>query len=191
MLAMVLAACTLLPAFPSSSAGVVVTTTADSGPSSLRQAIADAAPGDTITFAPGFVGVVALSSTLTLTKNVTIVGPGSSNFVLDGGNTGGTDGHRVLQVNAGVTATISGLAVRHGYAETGGGVQNFGMLTLTDVLVEYCISQYYGGGIANVSGILTMSGVVRGNQAGTSGGGIASITASGGLPPSLPSPGVQ
>ena len=75
-----------LPAAPAEGATFTVTTTADSGPGSLRQAILDANgnPGaDTIAFAIPGSGVQTLdvSSALTITDPVTIDGytqPGSS-----------------------------------------------------------------------------------------------------------------
>ncbi|PYJ59736.1 MAG: hypothetical protein DME24_11985, partial [Verrucomicrobia bacterium] len=56
------------------ASAAVVTTTDDSGPGSLREAIATAAPGETVTFAVS--GVIALSSgELVITTNLTIAGP--------------------------------------------------------------------------------------------------------------------
>src|SRR5438105_9707778 len=52
-----------------------VTNTYDSGPGSLRQAIATAAPNDTITFS--VTGAISLSTgELVINKNLTITGPG-------------------------------------------------------------------------------------------------------------------
>src|SRR5262245_16445803 len=50
---------------------LTVMNNADSGAGSLRQAIADAASGDAIHFAPGAL-TITLSSTLTIDKNLTI-----------------------------------------------------------------------------------------------------------------------
>jgi hypothetical protein len=55
-------------AIPVWSSTVVVTSNADSGPNTLRDAIASANAGDTIMFSlPG--ATITLTSTLTLTKN--------------------------------------------------------------------------------------------------------------------------
>lgn len=59
-----------------------VTNTADTGAGSLRQTILDAPAGSTITFAPGVAGTVQMTGKITIDKNVTIVGPGSSKFIL-------------------------------------------------------------------------------------------------------------
>ncbi|MBC8074437.1 MAG: hypothetical protein H7Y32_00040, partial [Chloroflexales bacterium] len=46
----------LAPITPARAASLVVTTTNDSGPGSLRQALTDASSGDTITFDPSVSG---------------------------------------------------------------------------------------------------------------------------------------
>jgi hypothetical protein len=54
---------------------LVVTSTSDSGPGTLRQAIAEAGSGDTITFAPALSSqTITLSSTLVIDKDLTIDG---------------------------------------------------------------------------------------------------------------------
>jgi len=61
----------------------------DSGSGSLRQAIADAASGETITFDSALAGAtIALNSQLTINKDLTIDGSGlSSHVILSGQNT--------------------------------------------------------------------------------------------------------
>ena len=58
---------------------IPVTNLGDSGPGSLRDALNSAAPGDTVAFQAGLTGTIPLTSgTLTLSKNVTITGPGAA-----------------------------------------------------------------------------------------------------------------
>ena len=65
------------------AATITVTNTNDSGPGSLRQALADANDGDTITFA--VTGTIVLTSGgLVIDKNVTISGPGADRLSIDG-----------------------------------------------------------------------------------------------------------
>ncbi len=102
-----------------SANSTVVTTTSDSGPGSLRQAIltSNATPGvDTISFAipGGGVQVIAVGSALpTITDPVNIDGRtqpgygGSPLIMLDGGGSGGADGLRITAGNS----SVIGLAI--------------------------------------------------------------------------------
>src|SRR5438128_12410435 len=65
------------------AATITVINTNDSGPGSLRQALANANNGDTINFA--VTGAITLTSGgLGITKNVTISGPGANQLAVDG-----------------------------------------------------------------------------------------------------------
>ena len=57
------------------AATITVTNGNDSGPGSLRQAIVNASPGDTINFAPSVTTVNLTSDELLIDKNLTIDGP--------------------------------------------------------------------------------------------------------------------
>lgn len=172
----------LFPTLPAShvdAAILTVTNTQDSGSGSLRQTISDAGQGDTIIFAPGVTGTIALASTLTLTKDVTIQGPGADTLAIDGGCAGceagqsnPTGGVRVLAVNIGITATVRGLTLRHGltmpasesFSGWGGGILNRSTLTVADSTISGN-SADIGGGIANL-GTLTLSNTtIRVNNA--------------------------
>jgi hypothetical protein len=125
---------------------LTVTTLADTGVAgdgSLRGEIAAAAPGDTIKFAPGLSGTIALSSDLTIDRNLTIRGnrdaAGNPRVALSrGGAQGGTD----LVVNAGVTASVSGLTFTGGSEHA---LLNHGSLTLDHVAVSGNQIGYYIG----------------------------------------------
>src|SRR5438094_630357 len=77
-----------------------VTNLADSGSGSLRDAIvaANAHPGaDTIDFAPGLQGTIALTSgELLITESVAIHGPGASRLAVSG-----NDASRVFEIASG------------------------------------------------------------------------------------------
>src|SRR5437016_2051876 len=68
------------------AATIIVTTTADSGPGSLRAAIAAANDGDTIQFDPALNGqtIDLTSAELAINKNITINGPGPNQLVVNG-----------------------------------------------------------------------------------------------------------
>ena len=162
---------------PAYAAGPIVTNTNDSGVGSLRQAIADAAVNDTITFDPGlFDEIIYLDSTLILTKNVTINGSGSA-LAISGDSVppDGIGDGRVFVVNSGVFATLNGLIVTKGaiFGDDGGGIYNSGTLTITNSTLSNN-SADNGGGIYNASvGTLTITNsTLFSNSATNDGGGI-------------------
>ena len=59
-----------------------VTTVNDDGPGSLRQAIASSAAGDSINFALPLPATIALSSTLVITQDLTVLGPGADKLTV-------------------------------------------------------------------------------------------------------------
>lgn len=92
---------------------ITVTTTADSGPGSLREAITNASSGDTINFS--VTGTIALGSELLISQNLTINGPGATSLAISGNNTT----YRVFEI-AGGTVALSGLTVQNGSIGGGG-----------------------------------------------------------------------
>src|SRR5215467_8192070 len=108
---------------------ILVTNTNDSGPGSLRDALAVANDGDTID-ATGVSGTILLTTgELQITHDVTINGPGAENLAVNGNAT-----FRVFN-NLGLNASISGLTIINGRvadATGGGGILNQGGLTLSN-----------------------------------------------------------
>jgi len=90
------------------AATITVTNYNDSGPGSLRQAVANANNGDTINFAVS--GIIMLTSgELLVNKNVTISGPGANQLSIHSGNK--FEPPAVFHVVSGKTVTISGLTI--------------------------------------------------------------------------------
>lgn len=125
----------------------VVTSPADSGPGSLRQAINDVHVGGTITFdLPSYVsGIVLTSGELVISRGMTIAGPGADTLFVSG-----DDGSRVFNITSG-TVTISGLTISDGRVTEmglakGGGILNFGNLTLREVTLESNVAAGAGSG---------------------------------------------
>src|SRR5689334_6301935 len=72
---------------PATAATIIVTSPADSGPGTLRQALAIADNGDTIDVA-NILGVITLTSgELVVNKSLTINGPGADLLAVDGNTT--------------------------------------------------------------------------------------------------------
>jgi CSLREA domain-containing protein len=168
---------------------ITVTTTADEvnndGDCSLREAVL-AANGDTavdacaagsgddiITLPPGTYTLSLVGSgeddaqtgDLDLTANVTIIGAGQGNTIIDG-----VSADRVFDIHQDVEAHIVGVTVQNGSATSGGGIYVSGGLTLRDSRVTANTTTGVGGGIF-VGGTLTVThSRIDGNQANGGGG---------------------
>src|SRR5437667_7100777 len=154
---------------------ITVTSTADSGPGTLRAALASAANGDMIDVS-GVTGTILLTSGELLVPNsVTICGPGPANLAVDG-----NAASRVFHISGGVV-TIAGLTITNGWASggfptnSGGGIYTgSGTLTVSNCVLNGNSAQSGGGRIFGDHSILTVSAsTLSGNSAMTdSGGGI-------------------
>jgi CSLREA domain-containing protein len=143
-----------------------VTSLSDGGAGSLRQAILDAnaSPGaDTITFT--VTGTIMLSGTqlpmLTdTTGSTTITGPGANLLTVNG-----MEKSRAFLVPFGVTASISGMTISACKGGgTGGGILNFGTLTVANSTVSGC-GATVGGGIYSYGELTVANSTISGNFA--------------------------
>ena len=99
---------------------ITVTSASDSGAGSLRQAILDASPGDTINFAAGITTINLTSGELLIDKNLTINGPGANLLTVQRSS---MMPFRIFDIaSTGITVTIAGLTIANGTAEIGAGV---------------------------------------------------------------------
>ena len=120
---------TALPA----RAVVVVTNCNDDGPGSLRQAVATAVAGDTITFAVICPTITLTSGEILIDKHLTIDGPGAATLTIARDLLAAS--FRIFNIAAGAAVTISGVTISNGQATEGGGILNAGSLTLTNSTV--------------------------------------------------------
>ncbi len=160
----------------------VVTTTADSGPGSLRDAI-NTANGDTannyvISFNLSYPATITLTTgALAVTGNVDVQGPGASKLTVSGNNAS------MVFWFSGGTSTLSGLTVSDGKGSVhdGGGIKVDAGATLD---LQECTVQNssgtWGGGVFCNGGVLAAHECTfSGNSATNYGGGVY-ITSSGG-----------
>jgi CSLREA domain-containing protein len=152
----------------------IVTTNANSGAGSLRQGILDACDGANIVFDMSqVVSPITLASELSITKSLTISGPGASQLTISG--------NTVTRVfNIGVPSpgavTFSDLTIANGKVSGNGGgifLGNTGTFNLNSSVLSGNVANF-GGGIANASsGVLNVSdSTLNNNSAPGIGGGI-------------------
>jgi hypothetical protein len=166
------------------AANRTVTNTNDSGAGSLRDAINAVTSGETITFsnstangATNFYDTTAHKITLTsgelgMAKNLTINGPGANVLAISGNNQS-----RVFRVDGGSVVNLGGLTVTGGNVNGdsgGGGIRNYGILTVTNCAISGNSTNSAGGGIANNNGgtLTVTNSTISGNSGQSGGGGI-------------------
>ncbi len=162
----------------SSSPVVVVMSSADSGPRSLRAAIGSAVSGETIEFAPSVHSITLTSGELPISTSLNIVGPGANKLTISGNNNS-----RVFDIQSG-TVTVEGLTIANGKVNTplettpiystwgGGGIVNEpgAMLTLvSDTLsnnqaVGVVGQDEFGGGLFNMGSATVVACTFTNNQ---------------------------
>lgn len=123
---------------------------------------------DTIQIAAG-----TYTEILNIYKDITITGASRESVFLDGGAI-----DCVITIESGVIATISKLTVQNGkeLIDWGGGISNFGELTLTDVHIKDCEAQL-GGGIINRDRLSITDSMISNNKATNfHGGGLANVS---------------
>ena len=164
-------------------------TMANDGQCTLREAIFNANANDqsgstdcaagsgSDTIRIGVAGTVQLTGELpNLSSDMSIEGPGADQFTVRR-NTGGD--YRIFTVTSDSSepvVSISGITISNGNVpiSLGGGILNFGILTLTGSTISGN-SAHRGGGISNHETLTTTRSTISGNSADL-GGGIYSTT---------------
>ncbi|PLX00306.1 MAG: hypothetical protein C0593_01210 [Marinilabiliales bacterium] len=135
-----------------SSYGTIVTVTdlGDSGPGTLRQAIADASSGDTINFS--VTGTISLMSEITIDKNLVITGPGIASLTIDGDHWYG-----IFDLYSSTTYSfeVSGITFLKGLTTYGGAISSRNdNLIIRNCSFLNCLAVEDGGAIACFFGSL-------------------------------------
>jgi len=152
---------------------ITVTSIADSGSGSLREAITSVQPGDIIQFAPSLA-----HQTLTLTSGQIEI-PIGNNLIIDGATApgltiSGNNSSRIFYLNSAAVSptslTVKNLSLTQGYTpEYGGAIrtEHQGVLTLENVQFKNNVADQGGGAIFSAfEGTLTVTGsIFDSNQA--------------------------
>ena len=168
--------------------GLTVSNTHDAGPGSLRSAISNAPPGATIRFALHYPAVIELQSTLVIDKDLMILGPGPQKLIVTRTFAQRAPSFRVFSVNAGVV-TLTGMTIFNGRAlnpdgfsdNLGGGILNFGTLTVSNCVVTHneapmeAGGRGFGGGIFSVGSLTLLNSTFSQNNASGAGGGVCTF----------------
>ncbi len=148
-------------------ATITVTSNADTGAGTLRNQIAAATTGDTITFSGAMT--VGLTSQLVINKNLTIDGDLNNDGVADV-TLDAIYRSRVLQVQAGSNVMLDGLVITRGLVSGDGGDAGSGLAA----------ANAFGGGIWNAGTLTLLNTSVTANAAAGGGGGGGNFAYDGG-----------
>ena len=171
-----------------STVPITVTSLADSGPGTLRAAITTADSGSAsnqyaISFASSLSGTINLTEALpNLSNNISITGPGTPTSLTVNRVSTAAD-FSIFTVNSGETVSISMLTIAGAQTASdpnglfyglplsaGGGVDNMGNLSVTNVIFNANTSTY-GGAICNHNGVLVLSNSILTSNASSNGDG--------------------
>jgi hypothetical protein len=157
----------------------VVTTTADSGVGSLRNILALADVSTRVIFTPGLSGqtIPLTSGQFALNKVLTIDASALPNGIRIDGN----HASRIFSVTTAVVVTLNSLVLTNGYStnlNTGGAIQNYGTLTLSNCTLSgnSVDASSSGGAIANYQ-TLTLDGCTLANNFAFEGGALFNYSA--------------
>jgi hypothetical protein len=162
----------------------MVTTTADSGPGSLRQAILDslASTGPRLIRFDSKKGpfatpqVIALRTSLPELRGELVIDGEIEDRLWEatGVTVSGEHHHRVLTIAPGAKVTLASFTIANGWAQQGGGVLSRGDLVVKGVTFVGNRAESDGGALVNLKGALTVvNSTFVDNQAGQSGGGLS------------------
>jgi hypothetical protein len=157
---------------PGCNGGVYqVQNTEDSGAGSLRDTLATACAGSTISFAANVRGAITLTTgELLINKDVTINGPGANLLSVQRG----TGNSRIFS-SPDKKLTIDGLTIAKGdiFNSAGGGLHNGGTLTISNSAISGNKAGEIGGGIRNVGTATITNSTISGNTTSKAGGAIS------------------
>jgi hypothetical protein len=142
---------------------LVINNAIDTSYPTLQAAVNAASPGATLWVRGTCTGTTVIGTSLTLT------GQHPSGFTAPTLNGGGQGS--VLTIDSGAAVTVNTLTITGGSAAHGGGIKNFGTVTLNDATISGNTVTDSGGGIHNFGTVTLNDGSsITGNTAAPGGG---------------------
>ena len=158
----------LVAAAPASAATLKVCATGCEY-TTIGAALAAATDGDRIV-----IGAGTYVERVTISDDVSVMGAGSSKTIIQGPDVGSElNVDPVVGVEAGASASISGVTITGGHVEgSGGGIVNAGTLDLSRTAVVGNDAIFDGGSILNLGTLTISQSTIAGIAGHESGGGI-------------------
>ncbi len=173
LVALIVALWLALFSFPTEAATLIVNIADDNDYGScnltrcsIREAVKDASPGDTITFDPSLNGqtITLFNGMIAINKNLTIQGPGASQLTLSGNSNS-----KIFWIsNTSATVVIDGLTFTNARHDPGGAIDNStdggGNLTVSNcILTGNTTTWSDGGAIANSNTLTLLNSTLSNN----------------------------
>ena len=116
----------------------------------IQKAIDDTGPGGTIYLKEG-----VYRGTVTTNRSVNLIGAGSGTTFVDEDKKGSV--LPIGKTNSNIDVTLAHMVIQKGLSENGGGINNFGRLTLEDTIITRNEATGSGGGVSNKEGTMVMN----------------------------------
>jgi hypothetical protein len=121
----------------------------------IGHAISLASSGDSV-----LVDAATYTENLTIGINLTVLGANAGTTIIDGGAV-----NTVITISGTAQVTLSGLTIRNGYNQNyGGGIVNFGTLTINKSIITANSANLGGGGIENFTTLTINHSTITGSN---------------------------
>lgn len=166
---------------PSCASPTLVTAVGDDGLCSLRQAVAQATSGQTITFHASLANAtIHLQSPIIIDKDLTIDGQQLGLTISGDSDQDGDADVALFEVNQSQSVTLNHLNLVKGRSSTGGVFTAwYSDLTVLNSTFAHNVSTYYGGGAIHAQGLVFIENSTFSNNSSPSAGGALSIRGNG------------